>query len=143
MRLFTSFHLPIGTIAIVATCAIIFVASLFFSLIFSHGVNQINQYFAIGSWQYIQQNSLSIYTLITSIFFHANFTHIAFNMLALLFMGSFLEGIIGTKRFLQVFFITGIVGGLAFLLETSITGGISFALGASGAIFGISGALMI
>ena len=139
MLFFRRTHFPIGTIFLTVVCVIVFVSSLFFSLFGLY----LNQHFALGSWQYIQSNPNAIYTLLTSIFSHANFAHIMFNMLALLFMGTFLESIIGTRKFLSVFFITGFVGGLAFLLETAMSNEIIFALGASGAIFGISGALMI
>jgi len=139
MLFFRRTHFPIGTIFLTVVCVIVFVSSLFFSLFGLY----LNQHFALGSWQYIQSNPNAIYTLLTSIFSHANFAHIMFNMLALLFMGTFLESIIGTRKFLSVFFITGFVGGLAFLLETAMSNEIIFALGASGAIFGLSGALMI
>lgn len=136
---FRQVHFPLGTIFLVLVCVVLFVGSLFLSLF---GFD-LNHHLALGSWQYLLSNPGAIYTLLSSIFVHANFTHILFNMMALLFMGTFLEGIIGTRKFLSVFFITGIVGGLAFLLETAMSNELVFALGASGAIFGISGALMV
>ena len=75
--------------------------------------------------------------LITSMFLHANLAHIMYNMLALALFGSILEGIIGSKRFLIIYLITGFIASLiaAPFYDAS--------LGASGAIFGIIGTLVI
>ncbi len=76
---------------------------------------------------------------VTSIFLHANFAHLFYNMLALFFFGLYLEGLVNRKTYLTIFFISGIFGNLLFLLTTfnpSIP-----AVGASGAIYGIIGAL--
>lgn len=85
-----------------------------------------------------------IYRLITSIFLHGDFTHLFFNSFALLMFGGILERIIGYRNFLLIFFFSGILGGLAYVLtayllnETQIP-----AVGASGSIYGIIGALAI
>ncbi|MEM5874982.1 MAG: rhomboid family intramembrane serine protease [Candidatus Aenigmatarchaeota archaeon] len=79
------------------------------------------------------------WTLITSIFLHANFAHLFYNMLALFFFGMYLESLIGRKNYIKVFLISGIFGNILFLLTTpnpEIP-----AVGASGAIYGIIGAL--
>ncbi len=76
---------------------------------------------------------------ITSIFLHANFFHLFYNMLALFFFGLYLEGLVGWKKHLMIFLVSGIFGNLLFLLTTfdpSIP-----AVGASGAIYGLIGAL--
>lgn len=77
------------------------------------------------------------WTLVTSIFAHGSFEHLFFNMFALFLFGVLLENIIGGRRWLIVFFAAGILGGLAGipLYDSS--------LGASGAIFGIMGALAV
>ena len=76
-----------------------------------------------------------IWTYVTYIFLHGSIEHIFYNMLALLMFGYILEYIIGTKRFLLVFFSSGIISGIVGLsLYNSI-------IGASGAIFGIIGCL--
>jgi len=76
---------------------------------------------------------------LTSIFLHANFAHLFYNMLALFFFGLYLERLVTQKIYLTVFFISGIFGNILFLLTTfdpSIP-----AVGASGAVYGIIGAL--
>jgi rhomboid family protein len=76
---------------------------------------------------------------VTSIFLHASFSHLFFNMLALFFFGIYLEPMIGRRRFVALFFAAGIIGnaGYMFTAPTPYTP----AIGASGAIYGVVGAL--
>jgi len=72
---------------------------------------------------------------VTSIFLHGSLLHLMFNLFALVFFGLVIEGIIGSKRFLFLFFASGIFANI-----------ISFnfypaSLGASGAILGLIGCL--
>lgn len=79
------------------------------------------------------------WTFITSIFLHANFAHLFYNMLALFFFGIYLERIVDRKTYLLIFFVSGVFGNLLFMITTfdpSIP-----AVGASGAIYGIIGSL--
>ena len=84
----------------------------------------------------IQHDPIQIYRILTAMFLQANITHIAFNMLSLLFVGVVVERVFGSGRFAIIYFASGIAAGLlqAFVIPDSI------ALGASGAIFGIFGA---
>tara|TARA_Y100000310_G_C20662180_1_gene805386 strand:+ start:1357 stop:1986 length:630 start_codon:yes stop_codon:yes gene_type:complete len=75
--------------------------------------------------------------LVTSMFVHGSPNHILFNMYALFLFGPFLERRIGPSRFLILYFGSGI---LASLLSSYFY---PRALGASGAIMGILGALII
>lgn len=79
-----------------------------------------------------------LYTLLTSMFLHStrHIDHILMNMLGLFFIGLPFENEIGAKKFLAVYFISGICASLAF----SFLGGEGLLIGASGAIFGILGA---
>jgi rhomboid protease GluP len=74
--------------------------------------------------------------LITSAFLHSGFVHLAMNMISLYFLGSFAETQFGRSRFLALYLISGIAGGLAYLYFGSFT---APAVGASGAIFGLLG----
>ena len=74
--------------------------------------------------------------LITSVFLHSGFVHLALNMLSLYFLGSFAEVTFGRSRFLTLYLISGIAGGLAYLYFGSFN---APAVGASGAIFGLLG----
>jgi membrane associated rhomboid family serine protease len=77
--------------------------------------------------------------LVTSIFLHGSLTHLFFNMLALFFFGPLLERRIGSGRFLALYFGSGILAGLAQVIVFPA----SAVLGASGAIFGVLGALTV
>ncbi|MBS3077505.1 rhomboid family intramembrane serine protease [Candidatus Pacearchaeota archaeon] len=74
---------------------------------------------------------------VTAIFLHGGIAHLLLNLFALVLFGSILESLISSKRFLVVFFTTGI---LANLIAVNFY---DSSLGASGAIFGILGALII
>ena len=82
----------------------------------------------------------NLWTMMTSMFMHAGAFHLFANMMSLLFLGSFLERLIGKKRFLGVYFISGIMGSIFYILfsDPNIP-----AVGASGAIFGIAGMLAV
>ena len=77
---------------------------------------------------------------VTSMFLHGSLTHILFNMFVLFMFGSVLEKRVGTSWFLLVYFISGICGSFGFelLSEPGI-----LAVGASGAIYGVMGALVV
>jgi membrane associated rhomboid family serine protease len=77
------------------------------------------------------------WTVVTYIFLHGSYSHLYSNMIALAIFGSILEKTVGYKNFLKVFFLTGIVSGLASLLFYPSV------IGASGAVFGLMGALAI
>ena len=77
------------------------------------------------------------WTFITSIFAHGSMGHLLSNMFALVLFGLILEKHIGTKKFLFVFFATGIFAGFIGMLYYNAL------LGASGAIMGILGTLAI
>jgi hypothetical protein len=80
------------------------------------------------------------WTIITSMFAHGDFEHILFNMFALFMFGSILEEKIGTNRFIFLYLISGLLGSVGFMLFNSP---FDSALGASGAIYGILGALVL
>jgi membrane associated rhomboid family serine protease len=80
-----------------------------------------------------------VWTLITSVFSHNLPFHLLINMLVLFSFGRVMEGILGPKRFLSLYFIAGIMGSLSHCFTSSIILSNSSlpALGASGAISGI------
>jgi membrane associated rhomboid family serine protease len=80
------------------------------------------------------------WTIVTSMFLHASFWHIFANMLTLFFFGTYLSRLVGNKKFLLVYFGGGILGNILFMLLASP---FSIAVGASGAIFALAGALVL
>ena len=78
--------------------------------------------------------------LVTSMFTHVEPLHIGFNMLALYFLGPMLETVLGRARFLAVYLVSGLVGSAVVMVFSNPHGQ---TLGASGAIFGLMGALVV
>jgi len=102
---------------------------------------------AVGGWSlgfkstYLESPSIELLTLVSSMFMHAGPMHLLLNMLVLILLGVPFEDRIGSRSFLKIYVISGILGSL-------ITGSISvwnqegletINLGASGAVFGIMG----
>ena len=86
----------------------------------------------------------SLWTIITSMFMHGSLFHIFANMFSLFFIGNFLERIIGKKRFFWIYIISGIIGGLFFVMASLFFGNLdASAVGASGALFGLLGVLAV
>jgi membrane associated rhomboid family serine protease len=77
--------------------------------------------------------------LISSAFLHASLLHIMFNMLALWWIGGPLEAAIGHWRFLVIYGVAGLAGSAGALLATPQ----AVTVGASGAIFGLLGAMVV
>jgi rhomboid protease GluP len=77
--------------------------------------------------------------LLSSMFLHSGAVHLGLNMISLYFLGSFVEEAFGRGRFLALYLLSGISGGLAYLYF----GGFNVsAVGASGAIFGLLGGVL-
>jgi len=74
-----------------------------------------------------------VWQLFSYMFLHGSLWHLLFNMLALFFMGPETERTIGTRAFYVLYLMSGVLGGMGWLLLSY--GGLC--LGASGAIFGI------
>lgn len=76
--------------------------------------------------------------LLTATFIHAGVIHLFFNMLALWNLGAIVEGALGSACFASIYFLSGLAGSITSLAwhphATSV--------GASGAIFGLFGALI-
>ncbi len=78
------------------------------------------------------------WTIITSMFLHANISHLFFNMMVLFFFGPILEKKINSINFLIVYFGAGIFAAIGHMVVST-----SPVLGASGAIYGIFACLAI
>jgi membrane associated rhomboid family serine protease len=76
--------------------------------------------------------------LVTTMFLHASVLHIAFNMLALWVIGRQVEQYLGSARYIGLYFVSGLAGSAGALLQTP-----GVTVGASGAIFGILGSMLI
>jgi uncharacterized protein len=86
------------------------------------------------------------WTLLTNTFVHDGFLHILSNMLTLFFFGSFLTNLVGETKFLVTYFVGALVGSAFYLLYALCAPGGSphtVAVGASGAVFAVGGALAV
>ncbi|MGN8050324.1 rhomboid family intramembrane serine protease [Curtobacterium sp. 22159] len=77
--------------------------------------------------------------LVTGLFVHSSILHIGFNMFAVFVFGRILENLLGSWRFLALYFLAGLGGDLAVSLLTPGTP----VVGASGAIFGLFAAFFV
>jgi membrane associated rhomboid family serine protease len=119
---------PICTYAILAITTLVFLGQVVFGDPFTYYGLKINDLIRQGEfWRFV-----------TPIFFHANILHFFFNMYALYNVGLQIERPLGYARFLMIYFFSGVAGVFASFLFTA-----SPSLGASGAIFGIIGALAV
>ncbi len=84
-------------------------------------------------------------TLITAMFLHGGFAHIAGNMLYLLIFGDNVEDRMGRLRFLIFYLLCGVAAGLSQVFATLLTGGdlLTPMIGASGGVSGVLGAYLV
>ena len=141
------------TLILIIVNVLVFFAAMFLNFLFP---NFIENYLALKPLDILQGKNL--WTLVTSMFVHANLFHLFANMLSLMFLGTFLERLIGSKRFLKLYLAAGLLGSILFILLfvlfqdprmillSVFAGGAKegiVAVGASGAIFGIAGMLAV
>jgi len=120
------------TYTLIITNIVIFIITLFFEKEVIAGLGFSSLYLTP---EYFPQ----LYTLFTSMFIHGGFAHIFGNMFVFFFIGAALEERISAKNFLIIYLLTGIVGSLTHsLLNLNPP---TLLIGASGAIFGVMGAL--
>jgi len=83
------------------------------------------------------------YRLLTSAFLHADIEHVANNMILLYFSGEIVERSLGRFRFLLLYLGAALCGNLLSAAYELSTGGFYNSIGASGAVFGVTGALLL
>jgi len=106
---------------------------------FSGNIPDPNAYYNAGALVplAVTQNH-EYWRIITSAFLHANLMHIGFNMFALWIFGRFIEAALGSPRMLFVYAVSLVASGLSVVYFSPPD---VATLGASGAIFGLIGAL--
>ena len=118
------------------------VVFLIFSILISKSIISIDSV-AIKPSNVLQGKYL--WTFLTSMFMHAGIFHLLVNMFSLAFVGPLIERIIGKRRYVSFYILSGIFAGLFFVLMSLIFAGDfeAYAVGASGALFGLIGLLMV
>ncbi|MCW1296831.1 MAG: rhomboid family intramembrane serine protease [Candidatus Parvarchaeota archaeon] len=102
----------------------------------------INEKFITENILFSQKNFVSgaYWTVITSLFVHADIMHLLLNMLGLYAFGKTAEKIYGSLKFILVYFVGGI---LSFLVGSFFYPSEAFLVGASGAIFSLLSLVML
>lgn len=122
------------TFWLIVACVGVFVLRLAVPQVFGYGV-QANQLVAEGEW----------WRLVSAAFLHSRgFFHIGFNMYALYVFGPQIERQVGSLPFAALYLGTAMCGGAAYyLFDVLVMDGQGAAVGASGAIFGLFGAMLV
>ena len=99
----------------------------------------------LGLWSPAEVFFRHPWGIITSMFLHDGFFHLFANMITLFFFGNYLNRLIGSKKLLLVYFSGGILGGIFFVLLGTLLypDSLALAVGASGAVFALGGALAV
>ena len=77
-----------------------------------------------------------IWRLVSHAFLHGNFVHLVVNLVALISFGGFLEGLLGWRRYLLLYGLSAVAGGIA----SAVIADVFLSVGASGAIWGLMAA---
>lgn len=108
-----------------------------------HAVNDTNIMLEMGALNYESFVGGRWYEIITSLFMHFGISHLLNNMVLLLYVGCELEDRIGSLRYFILYLLAGICGNFASLWYYHSIGEAVVSAGASGAIFGVIGALFV
>ncbi len=126
------------------TNAIIIINIAFFLLLFIPIISTKGfvDYIALKPSNILQGKYL--WTLLTSIVMHADLIHLFVNMVSLFFIGNLVEKLVGTRRYLWIYILSGLFAGIFFIISALLSQNNldAYAVGASGAIFGLGGILM-
>ena len=131
---------PIMTYIFMTICVVAFIFTSLASVnFFENDPNVLYKFGALVSIDNFTNIYSEIYRLIVPIFLHAGIIHLACNMYSLYILGPQLESFFGKVKYTIIFVGSGIIGNLVSLLflHDNIV-----SIGASGAIFGILGAIL-
>lgn len=96
----------------------------------------------IGGLDYTVLEKKDYWRIITAMFLHSSIDHLFSNMIILFFVGAIIEKEIGHIKFAILYLMSGVCGNLLSLLEKVTTESRAYSIGASGAVFGLDGALL-
>jgi len=132
------------TFGLIGACVTVYLAIAFAGQSYGHPLNVslVTQPFdVVGRGALVPELVArgEVWRLVSSMFLHSGFVHLALNMLSLYFLGAFVEIAFGRARFLALYLTSGLAGGLAYLYFGAFGGSV---VGASGAIFGLLGGVL-
>lgn len=125
------------------TAALIIINIIVFMIIFIKGDPEDTAYMLrAGANFYPMTFNGQIWRIFTCMFLHFDISHLLTNMLSLFAIGSIIETAFGACRFFFIYLISGLSASLTSAFYHMITGNPAVSAGASGAVFGLSGALI-
>lgn len=129
-----SYKKPIITYALIAICIVIFVMMY----LFGNGSSNAETLINFGANYDLLTKNGEYHRLFTCMFLHIGIMHLLCNMYSLYIIGKEIENLFGKWKFLIIYILSGICGSLLSLAFSNNT----ISAGASGAIFGLLGALL-
>ena len=81
--------------------------------------------------------------LLTSVFLHSGLYHLGSNLIAQVFLGNAVERNLGHIKYLILYIVSGVGGNIISVLYDRAQGVNTYSVGASGAVFGVMGALIV
>lgn len=129
-----SFHIPYMTAFLVAVNILTFLICTFTGdLLYNEGAFSAGMFWKDGEY----------YRILTSIFLHWDMDHLVSNMIVLYYLGEVVEKYFGRVRYGIIYLSTGVLGNLLSAFYEVYKGVYISSVGASGAVFGVIGALFI
>ena len=138
-RMTVNNYTPVITIILILINALVFIAETMnggsenTEVLLNHGAQYAPYIFDNGEW----------YRIFTAMFVHIGFRHIAGNMFCLIAVGQYIENYFGRVKFLIIYLISGLCGNLLSLYFEVTSSTPIVTAGASGAISGLIGALLV
>ena len=132
-------HIPVVTLVLVGINVVIFLY-MEYGVAPGRGEDLLNQY---ATYEPAIVEGHQYYRLITHFFLHFDWNHLFNNMISLLVLGYATELVLGRIRFFSLYFLSGVGAGVVSLFYNLNVGAQVYSCGASGAIFGLSGALLV
>ena len=131
---------PIMTYIFIFICLFMYIlTSIFSSSVIEMNAGQLYKFGGLVNFKWFNGNYLEFYRLVSSIFLHGNLIHLICNMYSLYVFGPQLESFFGKLKYTFIFIGSGIIGNL---LSMVMLNDFTVSIGASGAIFGLMGALL-
>ncbi|SER00335.1 rhomboid protease GluP [Lachnospiraceae bacterium NE2001] len=130
---------PIMTFILIGLNAIVFIlettsgGSENIDVLLKYGASYAPYIFEDGQW----------YRIFTCMFVHIGIEHIASNMICLIAVGQYVENYFGRVKYIVIYVLAGLVGSILSLMVDMSTGNFAVSAGASGAICGLIGTLIV
>lgn len=121
---------PATTALIVANVAVFLLQGLVPQLVVPFALWPLSASLATGA-------TFAPWQLVTYSFLHGGLLHLAFNMFAVYMFGSAVEQVLGTRRYVTLYFVSVLFAAITQLIVAMLSGAIYPTIGASGGVFGL------